>query len=134
MFLINKFHNVSNIQLIYNKKYNFYKIIYDASYIKLIGLSMKINYKELYIYNYKYYIYIKEKNTLNQLINIENYIKNTIPNFTLLHGDHNNKYIICKKYMDKNVKYISTNILNIIIYKIKYLNSDKSYIPIINIV
>lgn len=134
MFLINKLHNVSNIYLICNKKYNFYKIIYDASYIKLIGLSIKITYKELYIYNYKYYIYINDENTLNILTNIEKFIQNTIPNFKLLHKENNKKYIICKKYIDKNFKYINNNILNIIIYKIKYLYKDNSYIPIINIV
>jgi hypothetical protein len=133
MFLVNKYHNVSNVQLTYNKKYNFYNIIYDASYIKLIGLSIKINYKELYIYNYKYYIYIDDVNTLNILTNIDNCIRNTIPNFKLFYKHNNKIYIICKKYIDKKMK-LNSNILNIIIYKIKYSNKNNSYIPIINIV
>ena len=62
---------------------------------------------------------------------MKTYIKNQIPKFVLLRGDNEEKYIISKKYTDK---LLNNKDLNIILYKIKYIDYKDSYIPIINII
>tara|TARA_B110001469_G_scaffold8315_1_gene8287 strand:- start:2872 stop:3267 length:396 start_codon:yes stop_codon:yes gene_type:complete len=131
MFLVSKSNNNNNISFSYNKKYNFYKILYNTSYIKTVGISLKITYDKISINNNKYYIYIKDNNVLNILKALETYIKNQIPKFVLLRGDNEEKYIISKKYTDK---LLNNKDLNIILYKIKYIDYKDSYIPIINII
>lgn len=133
MFLIIKDIISNNIEIQYNNKHNFYKLIYNTNYIKLIGISLKINiYKMVEIYNNNYYkIYINCTNTINNLLNIEKKIQTYIPNFNLIETDISNNYIICKNI--NNIDLLNKNI-NIIIYKIKYNNYNNSYKPIINIV
>ena len=131
MFLVSKSNNNNNISFSYNKKYNFYKILYNTSYIKTVGISLKITYDKISINNNKYYIYIKDNNVLNILKALETYIKHQIPKFVLLRGGNEEKYIISKKYTDK---LLNNKDLNIILYKIKYIDYKDSYIPIINII
>lgn len=132
MFLVSKSNNNNNnISFSYNKKYNFYKILYNTSYIKTVGISLKITYDKISIHNNKYYIYIKDNNVLNILKALETYIKIQIPKFVLLRGGNEEKYIISKKYTDK---LLNNKDLIIILYKIKYIDYNDSYIPIINII
>jgi len=131
MFLVSKSNNNNNISLSYNKNYNFYKILYSTEYIKTVGISLKIIYDKITIHNNKYYIYIKDTNLLNILQDLEEYIKQQIPKFILIRENRGEKYIICKKYTDK---LLNNKELNIIIYKIKYIDYTDCYIPIINIV
>lgn len=132
MFLIIKNFKTENIEIQYNNKYNFYKLIYNTNYIKLIGISFKINiYKTKEIYKNNYKIYINCTNTINNLLKIEKKIQTYIPNFNLIETDISNNYIVCKNI--NNIDLLNKNI-NIIIYKIKYNNNYNSYKPIINIV
>lgn len=137
MFLITKKIKYDLIELQYNNKYKFYKILYNQQYIKLIGLSYKIKINDYQTYNnvnYKLYI---DNESIQILLLLENYLNNFISNFKILNIEDNiksfnNIYIYCKKYSKKNISKKSE--LNIIIYKIKYRNHDDCFIPIINIV
>ena len=132
MFLIIKNIITDNIELQYNNKYNFYKLIYNSNYVKLIGISLKINiYKTEEIYKNNYKIYINCTNTIKNLLKIEKKFKTYIPNFNLIETDISNNYIVCKNI--NNIDLLNKNI-NIIIYKVKYNNFNNSYKPIINIV
>ena len=134
MFLIikdNKF-NTDNIEIILHNIYNFYHIFYKNNYIKLSGIPISIKYNKIIEKNNRYFIYFDEDNDIIEKINI--WLNSKIENFYFIRYDINNnkKYIIANYYMSNLDIQSNNNIIDLIIYKIKYIKGK--YIPIINII
>ena len=120
--------DINNISIFYNYSYNFYKIYYDLNYIKILGIPFEIKYDHWKYENNLYFIYIKDKKSLEQLQNIEILLKSKITCFNILRKLKHEYYIICKY----NNGTIENNKVTILMNKIKYLNNN--YVPIINII
>ena len=131
MNLVLKNININNIIIDYTS-YKFYKIYYKTDYTKTTGITISINVKNIkkYLYNYLYYIIIEDKNTLDTLINLGNYINKQVDNFSILRKNKNVYYIICKYIYSKNINNLIN--IDINIKYIKYLNYK--YVPIIYII
>jgi len=133
MHLVLKNINLDNIKIDYNSCI-FYRIYYKTYYTKTTGITISINIENFkkYIYNKLYYIIIKDKNTLDILIKIGNYINKQVKNFTILRKNKNKNeyYIICNNIYSKNINDLNT--IDINIKYIKYLNYN--YVPIIYII
>jgi hypothetical protein len=134
MFLIvkdNKF-NTDNIEITLHNIYNFYHIFYKNNYIKLSGIPISIKYNKIIEKNNRYFIYFDEDNDIIEKINI--WLNSKIENFYFIRYDINNnkKYIIANYYMSNLDIQSNNNIIDLIIYKIKYIKGK--YIPIINII
>ena len=128
MHLLIKNNNIdiSKIKYIYNSKFNFYKLYYDLSYIKLLGIPMTIKYDNIIQYNNMNYVYFSDINIINTLKPINKLLVD-IPCLNIVR--YNKKhYLICKNF-DKNKV---TNPLTISIQKLKY--KDGHYVPIIYII
>ena len=75
--------DINNISIFYNYSYNFYKIYYDLNYIKILGIPFEIKYDHWKYENNLYFIYIKDKKSLEQLQNIEILLKSKITCFNI---------------------------------------------------
>ena len=134
MFLIvkdNKF-NTDNIEITLHNIYNFYHIFYKNNYIKLSGIPISIKYNKIIEKNNRYFIYFDKDNDVIEKINM--WLNSKIENFHFIRYDINNnkKYIIANYYMSNLDTKSNNNIIDLIIYKIKYIKGK--YIPIINII
>jgi len=134
MFLIvkdNKF-NTDNIEITLHNIYNFYHIFYKNNYIKLSGITISIKYNKIIEKNNRYFIYFDKDNDVIEKINM--WLNSKIENFHFIRYDINNnkKYIIANYYMSNLDTKSNNNIIDLIIYKIKYIKGK--YIPIINII
>ena len=132
MRLLIKDNNIKldNINIIYNYKYNFYKVLYKFPYIVINGLPLSINFFKYVKKNGFIYIYINNKDNLALLKKIEIKTRSNIIKFNT-YEKYN--YIIVKDTNNLFDKlYINSYNINISIIKIK--NIHNYYVSIINII
>mgnify|MGYP005995487403 CR=1 FL=1 len=103
---------------------DYYLIIYDLSYCKLVGIPFDIYITKI-VKEYNYYkLYIDEK-SINLVEQIDTYFNELIDNYTAIikNDNHNNKYIKfnnnSSNIIGKKLSQIKHNKLAINIIKIK---------------
>ena len=128
LLLLNNKIDFDKIILEYNKRYNFYNIQYDLSYILIKGIPLHIKYHHKIINNTVIYVYISDPLYLNLLRQIDSHFKYKWR--PCLKKYNRQDYIICNNY--KRIELDNNNNLYINIFKIKYIYNN--YVPIINII
>ena len=128
ILLLNNKIDFDKIILEYNKRYNFYNIKYDLSYILIKGIPLHIKYHHKLINNTVIYVYITDPIYINLLREIDVYLNDKCR--PCLKKYNQQYYIICNNY--KNIEFDNENNMCINIIKIK--NIYNSFVPIINII
>ena len=118
--------DLSNIQYIFNTKFNFYKLYYNLGYIKLLGIPITIKYDTIIQQNNMNYVYLSDINIIHKLKSI-NQLLIDIPCLNIVRFNKKH-FIICKNFDNNEI----TNPLTINIQKLKY--KDGHYVPIIYII
>ena len=118
-YLTIKQFNKDKILLYHSRHY--YSLGYRLDYMKLSSISVKL-YDVSVTENNGYYITIKNKQSIQNLQNLDNYLSTFVSNYKcLLHENNSEYYIYLKKndYLDSFMKELNDNELIINIIKLK---------------
>ena len=123
-YLTIKQFNKDKIQLYNSRQY--YSLGYRLDYMKLSSISIKL-YDVSVVENNGYYITVKNKQSIQNLQNLDNYLSVFVSNYKCLLHERNNEYYIYLKKNDYLDSFMVDQIDNELIINIIKLKKTASH-------